>query len=585
MFIFFLLALTFAQTTPSTYTIGGKGEIVIQIDKQQLEEKLINKCVDADIFRFTITKDGNAYKFNFFKTTDCTGSPLATVDMTEMTKELPKLQEEITIEGEFKIVIGFPYGCLLSMIPEFSKDAKKEFNLGFIHTQFGADIHSYSEGECQGKDIIQEIFRNGTQLIENKITMYLQEQNITLEKVKDIAQGAINMFEVIKKEAYEYIEKLPSLVDEYIYEFNGTVMKIYKKVEDLINGKKQEYIEYVQDAIIPVFENVIGKLVDESGKIFNITADCDDSTGISFGFYGDKLQQTVSGKGNCKFDINGFNLNFRLNISSVLGKDKSMWIDNVKYYYQEVSNYAKELETATTAIVESFGSNLEFDLNTCKPIKFENVLATFSDLVLSTFDNYPTIQKVLKEMIEKAEDIHAEVKKIIQEIQKLFPWYKIPTYGYKIGMLKTGTEGKNYATYSFYQDGNCTADPLFEFVIGVVVDTKVENVETGFTLTKYLDNTDCSSKKGEDGYYKEHVQVDVCVNGFKYVHENGELKQVSCENLKKANRDVDTTHYTCDTCVECLKKQGVVQGDYAYVKCGSSAMVMLLIAFLFVILF
>ena len=70
------------------------------------------------------------------------------------------------------------------------------------------------------------------------------------------------MFHTIEKKVYEYIEKFPSIADKYIYEFNGTVMKIYEVIEAEVEGKTQKVIQYVQDAIITAFENVIGKLVD-----------------------------------------------------------------------------------------------------------------------------------------------------------------------------------------------------------------------------------------------------------------------------------------------------------------------------------
>ena len=576
MFIFFLLSLCFAEQT--TYTIGSQSQIVIKLDKEKLEQNILNKCIDAKIFSFNITKENDLLKCNLYKTSDCKEPALVSIDMTETVKDLPPIQEEITIENDVKLTLGLPYGCLLKYLPEITENSKNEFNYEFVHTQFGVDVHSFSEGECEGIDKIVEIFSNNAELIQGKVKTILTEANLSVDKVKEYAKGAVNMFETIKKELYEYKEKLPTLADEYLYEFNGKVMKIYKIVEE--NGKK--YFKYIQDAVIPKFENVIGKLVDDYGKIFNVTAECDPITGKSFGYYDGKLQMTVSDK--CKFNDNDFDLNFRLNISSILSNDKSMWIDDMIYYFTEVNDYAKDLSTKTKAIVESFGSNMEFTLNECKPMEFGQVLSSFSDIVIEQFSDYENVQEVIREVLEKAEDINKEVSKLVRKIQVILPWFKLPTYGYKIGMLKTGIEGKNYATYCFYNEQDCTTSPIFEFVIGVVKDVDVKEIETGFELTKYMEKESCSSKKGEDGYYKEHVQIDVCVNGYKYSYENEEMKLVSCDNLKKSTDD-DNTVYKCETCVECLKQKGVVKGDYAYVTCGSSSIFVLLIVLMFFILF
>ena len=119
MFIFFLIAACFAADT--TFTIGTKGDIVIQLDKEKLEATannlIVDKCIDAQMFRFKITKD-TSYKFNVFTTTDCTGNAMATIDMKEVTKDLPPIQEQITISADATITLGLPYGCLLSMLPE-----------------------------------------------------------------------------------------------------------------------------------------------------------------------------------------------------------------------------------------------------------------------------------------------------------------------------------------------------------------------------------------------------------------------------------------------------------------------------------
>ena len=59
---------------------------------------------------------------------------------------------------------------------------------------------------------------------------------------------------------------------------------------------------------------------------------------------------------------------------------------------------------------------------------------------------------------------------------------------------------------------------------------------------------------------------------------------ITCDNKKQAVQN-DETIYKCETCVECLKQQGVVKGDYAYVTCGSSSLLIMFVALVFFILF
>ena len=66
--------------------------------KEKLEQNILNKCVNAEFFSFKITKESEKLKFNIYNN-QCQGSALVSVDMKEVSKQLPQIQEEITIDA------------------------------------------------------------------------------------------------------------------------------------------------------------------------------------------------------------------------------------------------------------------------------------------------------------------------------------------------------------------------------------------------------------------------------------------------------------------------------------------------------
>ena len=567
--------------------MGVDGKLTIKLDKDKLtqaaENKIIDKCTDAEFFRFKITSGNQKYKFNIFSTKDCLGTALVSLDMTEALQSvsLPPIQEEITIDTDVKVAIGLPYGCLLSFLPEISGKVKADFNIEFVHTQFGADIHTYSNKnenatieKCKGEiDEIISMFSGETRVNENG-KLFWNDQKLNISSDLKFASGAMNMFQNINSTLYEYKDKLPSLTDKFIYEYNGEKMKIYSVVEVDTGSSTKKVVQFVQDAIVPKLDAVIGKLVDNAGKEFSITSECDPSTGISFGYLDGKLQQTVAGKGNCNFNVNGINLNIKLNVSAVLGTNNKMKINDVEYTFTQLSDYAKNLKTQTTAIVESIGSYMEYELNKCKPINLLDLVDTFTELATKQFAGNPLAGiPYVEQMIQNAIKQGNSIKKLIEErIKTMLPsGMQIPDFYHKISMLKTGSEGKYFATFTIYNpfDKTCSQDPINEFVVGIVSNLTVNDIKTGYELIKYLKKEDCSTKNGTDNYYKEHVGVQKCINGFKFSFDKGQLKMVPCTSSKRAVAN-DNTNYKCGTCIECEKK-AAMSGDYTYVKCSSNS--------------